>query len=259
MTNEVLKPVHPNAGIEAAYRKKLKRLISEMNESIFYWLTARYKAEMAHDESSVDELQGQLNKLTTQWQTNFDDSARKLAEWFGQKTKNYADGSLDRVLKEAGMTVEFKMTEGMNNTFSAVVEENVGLIKSIAQEHLSEVQGLVMRSVQNGRNLGYLHDELRKRYGITKRRAELISRDQNNKATASLTRTRQIDLGIKQAMWKHSTAGKHPRPGHVQAGKDKLVYDLDKGAYIDGEWIFPGELINCRCVAIPIIPGLRGN
>jgi hypothetical protein len=74
------------------------------------------------------------------------------------------------------------------------------------------IEGLVMRSVQTGRDLGQLMKDLQEQFGVTRRRAAFVARDQNNKATASMTRARQHEPGITQAIWVHSGAGKHPRP-----------------------------------------------
>jgi SPP1 gp7 family putative phage head morphogenesis protein len=156
-------------------------------------------------------------------------------------------------LKKSGFAIEWKMTREANEVMQATIGEQVGLIKSIASQHLAEVDGLVMRSVAQGGNLAELSKELQKRYGVTRRRAELIARDQNNKATSTITIVRQSQLGIKQAKWLHSHAGKHPRPEHVAAnGK---IYDVDKGMFLEGKWTYPGREINCRCVSRSILPG----
>lgn len=255
---DALRPVVPNAGIESEYRKKLKRLIGEMQRSVVFWLTSKYKENsplIAQDDLPANALQQEMAALASRWQAKFDEAANKLAAWFAQKNKSYSDGSLNTILKDGGFAVKFKMTEPMQDAYQSIIHENVGLIKSIASDHLQEVQGLVMRSVQQGRNLGDLTAELTKRYGITKRRAALIARDQNNKATATLTRVRHKQLGITQAVWKHSHAGKHPRPSHLKADGD--VYDIDKGMYLDGKWTWPGVEINCRCVSRPLLPGLK--
>jgi SPP1 gp7 family putative phage head morphogenesis protein len=114
-----------------------------------------------------------------------------------------------------------------------------------------------MRSVQTGRDLGTLAKELQKQYGVTKRRAALISRDQNNKATRALTRARQVEMGIKKALWIHSYAGKKPRPTHLR--NDGKPFDVVKGWYDPAEkkFIHPGELVNCRCTSRSIIPGFE--
>jgi uncharacterized protein with gpF-like domain len=94
---------------------------------------------------------------------------------------------------------------------------------------------------------------------VTKRRAALISRDQNNKATAVITRVRQQELGVAEAIWVHSTAGKTPRPTHVKAGRERVRYAIAEGWYDPHEKknVWPGELINCRCVSRAVIPGFH--
>ena len=110
-----------------------------------------------------------------------------------------------------------------------------------------------MRSVTAGRDLGTLAEELQAAHGVSKRRAAHIALDQNNKATSTVTRVRQKELGIKEAVWIHSGAGKHPRPEHVAFNGKK--YDVEKGAYLEGKWTWPGFEINCRCTSRSIIPG----
>lgn len=212
-------------------------------------------ARAAYDASPARTLGAIVRRLTAKWQGKFDAAAPDLAAYFATAATERAQGALKGIFRKAGWTVQFDPTRASNDVFQATLAENVGLIRSIASEHLSEVQGLVMRSVSAGRDLSTLTDDLQDRYGITRRRAKHIALDQNNKATSSIVRTRQIELGLTEAEWMHSGAGKHPRPPHVKAGKEKLRYDLRKGAYIDGKWIFPGEEINCRCVGKTVIPG----
>ncbi len=239
------------------YRRRLMKLIDAMQASVEYWLKARYRQNqprIAQDVSPAQALQAEMNDLGKQWIQKFNEGAENLGAWFAQKTKSYADGTLTAILKEAGFSVDFKMTGTMRDAYHAVINEQVGLIKSIAPQYLLEVQGMVMRSVQTGRDLSHISEELAKRYGITKRRAALISRDQNNKATSVVSRVRQQELGITHAIWRHSHAGETPRPSHLAA--DGKIYEIAKGMYIEGEWILPGEKINCRCTSKPIVPGL---
>lgn len=253
----VLPGVQPNQGLEAAYRKRLDALIDEMHKSIVYWLKASYRAnapEMAKDASPAIELRDAFRKLSRRWQKRFDDAAPDLAKYFTSHAAGRADNALKDILKRAGFSVEFNLTREANDVLQATMSEQVGLIKSIASQHLTEVQGLVMRSVADGRDLGALAKGLEDRYGITKRRAALIARDQNQKATATITRVRQDSLGITEAVWMHSHAGKHPRPSHVAANGKR--YTIKEGMYLDGVWTWPGREIGCRCVSKSVIPGL---
>lgn len=253
----ILKGVHPNAGIEAAYKRKLRKMVAAMSKSVEYWLAAEYRAqipEIAMD-SPIDELNRKLKKLSESWQKKFDDGALNLASWFATASKSYSDGSMQKILKDAGFTVKFKMSKSARVRFNAVVSENVGLIKSIPEQYFTQVEGIVMRAASRGRDLEYLTKELKKRYDITDRRAKLIAIDQSNKATSLFTQQNQIDLGLTEADWQHSTAGKHPRESHVAANGQR--YKIAKGMLIEGEYIFPGEKINCRCISRPVIPGFN--
>lgn len=247
---KVLRPVHPNAGIAADYRRRMDRLIAEMQRSYVYWLTARYKANeprIAMDATPAEALARELADLGAQWQERFYSAAPKMARWFARSTERRSADSMRRILKDAGVSVKFQMTPVMRDVFEATVAENVGLIKSIPQKYHTEVEGLVMRSVTAGRDLGYLTDELQARYGITRRRAALIARDQNNKATASMTRARQQELGIEEAVWLHSHGGKEPRRTHLANSGNR--YKVSEGWYDPDpkvrRHIWPGELINC--------------
>ena len=254
--SKTLAPVHPNAGLEVAYRRRLERLIDEMHASLVYWLRAQYRAlppEMAQDKSPAMKMRETLADLSKRWLAKFDEGAQDLARFFGVKAVERSDSSLKSILQKAGFSVQFKMSRPANDALQAVIGQNIALIRSIAQQHLTDVQGVVMRSVAQGRDLGSMMQEIEGRYAITRRRAGLIARDQNGKATAVITRVRQSELGLTQAKWLHSSGSRHPRPAHVAfSGK---LYDINKGAYLDGEWVWPGTAINCRCVSRAVISG----
>lgn len=256
---KTLPPIHPNAGLEQLYRRTLDRLVAEMQKSIAYWLKASYRVnapKMAADESPANTLRQAIRRLARRWQKRFDEAAPELARYFAQANYDRSDRALTAILKKGGFSVDLKLTRQMRNVLQASMGEQVGLIKSIAQQYLTQVEGLVLRSAQEGRALAELTDELEDRYAITRRRAALIARDQNNKATAMLNKARQRELGITQAQWVHSHAGNQPRPTHVAAGRDKVIYDVDEGWYDPavGKHIWPGTEINCRCVSRPVIP-----
>lgn len=235
-------------------------LVREMADSVEYWLRASYRQNtpvMAQDATPAAELQAAINRLTRQWQRRFNQAAPLLARWFAKSMHTRSDAALRKILRDAGISVKFRMTPAMRDILQATVQENVGLIKSIPQQYLGQVQGLVMRSVTAGRDLEFLNRELLKRYDITEKRARLISIDQNNKATSALQRARHLELGLKEGIWMHSHAGKEPRPTHL--ANDQKRFDIEKG-WFDPDprvraRIWPGQLINCRCTWRPVVKG----
>lgn len=257
-SDKVLPSVHPNVGVEMEYRRRMIKLIEEMHDSIMYWVETRYKNNepaIAMDASAASVLRMTINKLKKQWLKKFDKGARDLAAYFAQDVSLRSDAQLKAALKKAGISVKFQMTPAQKEIMQATVQANVSLIRSIPQEYLKDVEGAVMRSVQTGRDLGALSKELRQKFGVSKRKAALISTDQNNKATSAFNRARQQELGITQAIWMHSHAGKVPRPTHVAMNGKK--YDVSQGMWDkdEGAYVWPGQLINCRCTSRSVIPG----
>jgi SPP1 gp7 family putative phage head morphogenesis protein len=258
---KLVRPVSANRGIESRYRKALQKLIEEMSNSVEYWLTAEYRkkpprmamlVDQAQDASPAQQIKGILDDLAKRWIDRFDEYAPKIAEAYLQGMFKASDSAFRQALKDAGWTVEFKMTPAVRDAFNASLAENVGLIRSIPEKYLQQVEGVVMRSYSAGRDLESMVKDIKAIYPVTHRRAELISRDQSNKANSVVNRARQMELGITEAIWMHSHAGKNPRQDHVAA--DGKRYKIAEGCKISGEFIQPGEEINCRCTCRAVLP-----
>lgn len=257
---KVLRGVRPSAGIEAAYRGKLTALVEEMSRSVVYWLKASYRANtprMAQDETPADALRRSIRKLAAQWTKRFDEAAAKLGDYFALSVEKRTSAALRKILRDGGMSVEFKMTPAMRDIVDATVHANVSLIKSIPSQYFDQVEGIVMRGVQTGRDVGQVAKDLEERLGVAKRRAAFIAMDQNQKATSAFNRAREMEVGIDENEWHHSHGGKNPRPTHVQAGREKVRYKISQGWYDPAvkRYIHPGEEPGCKCFGKPVIKG----
>lgn len=258
-------PIRPNVGIAAKYAKRLRSMVERMNRSILYWVSAAWRASppliyiksaqvLAGDAAgdwgrAIRTVRG----LRRRWQKSFDQAADEMAEWFATDAADRSTAAMKDILARAGFSVKFQMSAAVKQVLGATIQENVALIRSIPSQHFTQIEGIVMRSVQVGGDLQRLSRDLKKQFGVTTRRADFIAVDQNHKATAAITRAQQLDVGITRAVWMHSTGGAKPRPSHVAfSGK---TYDVAKGAFLDGKWVWPGTEINCRCVCKPIVAG----
>lgn len=250
----------PNAGIENSYRKALIKLLNQISDEVnqvlvteFRKRAAQEKAQMAMD-GIVDWVAHVVDYLASKWSDNLDRLAPEIAEAFVSKTVTNYESLLKTHMRKAGFTVRFQITPYQREALQATIETNVGEIKSIASQYLERVQKQVWQCVTSGYDLSGLATELEKNYDISKRRAELIARDQGAKAHAVIECAKRQELGITKAIWLHSHRSKKPRQSHLQAnGK---VFEVSKGMYLDGEWVQPGMLINCRCGSKSIIDGI---
>jgi SPP1 gp7 family putative phage head morphogenesis protein len=253
-----LRALQPNAGLQAAYRRKLLKMIDEMIASYERWVIAAYRknppSTMAMDRG-FDDLRKAIEKLGKRWTKEFEKMAWNLGEWFAISIDKRNHNALRKILKEGGWTVQYQRTRKMNEVMTAIVSENVSLIKTIPQQFHGKIEPMVMNSVAAGRNIGALRKELQSTFKVTRKRADLIARDQNNKATNQLARVRYMGMDLKEAIWMHSHAGKTPRPTHLANHGKK--FDLLTGWFDPHErkWILPGYLINCRCTMRPVVKG----
>lgn len=253
-----LPEIRPNAGIERAYAKALVSLVRQIKSDVDAELVKEFKRQAKQEKMAMDGVTDWVahvvDYLASRWHKKLDDLAPQLAAHFVNRTVSNYDTLMKKHLRKAGFTVRFQVTDFQKEALQAATEVNVGLIKSIGSQYLERVQGQVWKCVTDGYDLAALSKDLSKTYDITKRRAEFIARDQGAKAHAVIEKAKRQELGITKAVWLHSHAGKKPRPSHLAAnGK---VFDVSKGMYLDGEWVQPGELINCRCCSKSIIDGI---
>lgn len=259
---KTLPPIHPNRGIQAAYARKLTALIEEMHHSVTFFVQQQYRQSppiVAMDFSPAVAMRIAMNKLTARWMRKFSEFAVKLGEWFASSTLRHTDNSMKAALKDAGMQVEFRLSKPVHDAFRATLSEQVNLIKSIPQQYLTQVRGEVYRSVMAGRDIGTLAESLERHYGVTRKRAQFISKSQNNIATATITKLRQLEVGVERAIWLHSSGGRVPRKSHVAFSGQE--YSVKHGVKLadDPEIVWPGTAPNCRCISKAILPGLRSE
>lgn len=256
--------VRPNLGIRAKYKRQMLALIDEMNASILYWLEAEYKKAppaLAMDATPSQKMLSKFRALAKRWQKKFDEAAPRIAEAYVRGNYYATSAAMKNALRDAGVSVKFKLTAGMRDAMNASVAENVALIKSIPQRYLGQTEGIVTRSYAAGRDLQAMVREIRTLYPKAAGSAELIARDQSNKLNSSVENARRLELGIEQAIWMHSGGGKHPRKNHQKA--NGTVYNIREGCPIRDErtgqleYIQPGQEINCRCVSRSVLPGIK--
>lgn len=140
------------------------------------------------------------------------------------------------------------------------IVDNVGLIKSIGQEHFAKVGRAVLDNYRGVPQVGNvsLTERLQKIGGISKNKAKFIARDQTAKLTGDLNQARQMDNGIEEYTWHNSQdrrvvgnpSGLYPKGNRVHGDhwdREGKVYRWDTPP-ADGA---PGHAPGCRCFAKP--------
>lgn len=250
--------VRSSDALAIEYRQKLTPMIRAMSGQIYDEIMPIYRAHremqrrrMVGDASVVELLMQALSRLRARWQHHTDDRGRVIATTFVEKVDDHVQASFIRQMRDtigddedipAPAPRRLKGAD-LQTATRAAVAENVGLITSIPQEYLDGVQVEVLQAVQNGWPLDRLSEELRQRYGVTKRRADLIARDQCSKVTEDLKGRRMIAAGFTEATWWHSAGSRFPRKLHQEANGKR--FKIEDGLMIGGKMTKCGQEINC--------------
>lgn len=172
--------------------------------------------------------------------------------------RRYADLTSD--YQKAQIIEQFKKVVGINifggivedwlpalaNTF---VEENVSLIRSLAQRHFDDLQAHLGEAITAGRRWEEIAAEIGERYDVSDRHAELIARDQVGKFYGALNEERQKAIGVAKYVWR-TARDNRVRDAHFDREGQTFSWTDPPD---DGH---PGEAINCRCQAEPDLEGL---
>lgn len=256
----------PNAAIEDRYYREMQSLILQMTRTTRRRVLQLFKSETATEFFAMDEsvsAQAKLitNQLTKKFVQLFSAEAQGMAEGFLKDSDRASSGALHESLKalSGGLSLKTTVLTGeLREVISASITENVGLIKSIPQKYMAEMQGAVMRSITSGRGLQDLVPFFDRYEKITTRRARLIASDQTRKVYSALNAGRMEKLNLDKYEWLHSGGGVEPRRLHLHlAGKicslkNPPVIQYAKGAQpeVRGK---PGDLPGCKCTMRPVI------
>jgi len=138
--------------------------------------------------------------------------------------------------------------EALEDILVATTSENVALIRSIPDEYFKKLESIVYTGTTQGNNATSMIKEIQKLGHSTTKRARLIARDQTSKLNSALNQKRQTNLGVEEYIWRTAGDGR-VRESH--ANKNGKIFRWDTPPKDTGP---PGQDIQCRCVAQPIIP-----
>lgn len=223
----------------------------EINKELKDEILVDYRAEMAMDGIG-DWVGHAMDLMVARWSKKLLSMANKIAKDMAKKSLYTYDKQLKRTLKSHGFAVDLQLTPYMKEVLQGSIAENTALIRSIGNQYLEKVQTHVWEAVLSGLDTHQLSKNLQHDFGVASRRANIIARDQMHKAHSAIEIARREEIGITEAIWRHSGGGKEPRKSHVRANGKR--YDIKKGLLIDGEYIQPSQKINCRCTSQAVLP-----
>lgn len=131
-------------------------------------------------------------------------------------------------------------------------EQNVGLISTLPDDVLDEMQNIVEDGYTHGKTTRDMVKEIQDRFNVSKKKAKFWATDQLAKLNAEITQQQQTDCGVEEYVW--STSGdQRVRDKHRELNGKRFRWD--NPPIVDdrtGRRAHPGQDYRCRCVALPV-------
>ena len=235
---------------EVRYRRQLnlltKRLRRDVNTQIIP-LLRQYESEYVND-AYARTLEEAFNRLRQNY-VDINVIARQVSNQFVDRTDQQNKQRFYKALESAvGIDLQsIIQNEDLEDILVATTRENVGLIRSIPEEYFKKIETVVFTQTTQGDTASSMIKQIQKIGKVTSNRAKPIARVQTSKLNSALNQQRQQNLGVEEYIWRTS-GDDRVRDNH--ASKNGKVFKWNDPPKDTGH---PGQDIQCRCVAQPII------
>ena len=196
----------------------------------------------------------------------------KLATKTGRDVNRFNKQQVGKVFESVLGVSLFSREPFLKEELQEFAISNANLIKNVTSDFVDKTQQIVFTGLRKGLR----HEEIAKqilgrtkdkqgfvsKFKKSKTRAALIARDQVNKLNGQLTEIRQTSAGVKKYIWRTVRDTRvRGTPGTPSAGLP-LDFNHFKREGEEFSWNdppadgHPGEPINCRCFAEPVLEDL---
>jgi len=244
-------------GIERDYMLDLLAIVAraenELEQRLIAALPSLVQEAASMRPDRLDDFIGHLASILqatrTALELDFPDMAI-VAQRVAQRVSAFNREQERRILQSVLSVDVFRAEPWLADQLGLFAAENARLIKSLPEDMLSQVEGIVQRGLASGMRPEELAAGVRERFGVARGRARLIARDQVSKLNANLTELRQRDLGVARYVWRTSRDGR-VRESHRE--KNGQVFEWNSPPVDTGH---PGQDFQCRCYAEPVFSDL---
>lgn len=156
-----------------------------------------------------------------------------------------------KLARQMGMSLKSEIERApVGIRMQQLLEEQVGLIKSLPIEAAERVHKVTTEGITKGLRASEVAAEIMKTGQVTKSRANLIARTEVGRTSTTLTQARAESVGSTTYVWR--TAGDSDVRASHKAMEGKVVAWNDPPT-LDGMRGHAGALPNCRCYPEPVL------
>lgn len=242
----------------AAISREMSRIGAKWDSKELSWriplssLSHDVRMAISASDFRFKQVLGKIDERISQQSANFADLFKM--ERFFDHTLWKLDGEVRSSLK--GIVVTPELTDYQRNKIAKDYTENLNLyIQDFTKKETDELRQRMQERALKGYRYEGVIKEIQKSYGVSKRKAKFLARQETSLMMTSFKEARYTGAGVMDYKWRCVVgSSKHPvRPMHkIHDGK---IYRFDRPPIVDskGSRKNPGQDYNCRCVAIPLV------
>ena len=260
--------LHYKENIDREYERIIKSYYALLASIIQTYLEQIFDAPTLYNgektrinfDSAKDDFLRFIRKIFGRAKDDFHESETKFdlrdkVERIGNITTRMSANEWKRTVeKTLGINIldDYYSGEFYHDQLRLWIDDNVGLISTLPDELLDEMQNIVEDGFLNGKSNRNIVKSIQERFGVSRSKARFYATDQLSKLNASITQQQQTECGVEEYVWS-SSKDQRVRDRHRQLDGTKHRWDdppiVD---YRTGRRAHPGEDYRCRCVALPV-------
>ncbi len=262
-----LKPLYPHAAERqyirdlSAYVKRAREITREILLPLIPRLVAEVKSvtpNRVRQDDMIDDLAEILRRIRDQLGFEFSDSIlATIANRLGVSIEDIIAANTRRMRDQYqpfGVNIGFGANSNeLKSIIQIKIRENVQLIKTLSDRHFASLESQVLSAITQGKRVEDIEAVIDERFGSMESNAELIARDQVGKINGQLTEITYVGLGLGRYRWR-GVGDERERSSHLKLEGE--TFSWDDPPIVDGEAVHPGEAIQCRCFAEPVMEDL---
>jgi SPP1 gp7 family putative phage head morphogenesis protein len=255
----VLRPIASSVAFEEALRLATIRILREAAGRVASQVlpaALSAKAQLMRDDLNWferamralrDFLDGAVEGARAEWRRAFEAEEGRHSRRFNEAMRSAIGIDLGSVI----------VGEGIEAQLQAAVQRNISLVRGLTSDVAKRLEAKLLDALTKGLASREIEKIITGEFGVARRRAKLIARDQAASFNGDLNRIRQSAAGVKEYVWSTSLdervrgnpEGRYPnaRPSHWDREGKTFKWSSPPS---DGH---PGQPINCRCTARAVI------
>lgn len=262
--NKKLSPIRVNRVLQARYKRLINQYADFVNSlSVDIVLPAYERVGVAVlRNDNIDDLNNAFNR----YKSLADDAAEKVKPYmqkiFEEMTFFHGRKFSDSLKKKIGVDILPAFGAARTQRIAELqltTDQNLSLIKSMSDSQLDRIKNIVYQDLRTGQvNIGKVRETMIKDFGMTKRKANFIARDQTHKFVSNLTKISSESIGADKYVWHNAgdrrvrgnPSGLYPDARHDHWAREGEIFYYARPP-AGGN---PGQDYNCRCYAEVVLP-----